>query len=583
MYAIRLPNGQFLDTSSGLSLSFELNNQVFSTSSAAILPGSYSFPVDLPLTKRGQEQLGNPQLVTNVKDFQKIENVWVYCFGVPMFLGTLKILSASGSKVKAYIVVDNLAKLKDTPLNELDLGGERGIGGFDENYALFFDAASKPDDYDFTLFPVYCPEFDNTDPDVTANDYINWYFDEEFTFSPDSIALIPFARVDYLLRRIFELLVPEYKFTNAWQTNRELRRLYLLNNYDCRVSVNNLPPIPESQIDLKNHVGTQKSAEFVKAIMSLFCLGLFTSPFSRRIVLRPLRDIVRKPARHDWSQYLLDDAEITDDSANTPMKFCYPQPDHTTDYIDDQIDLPEYSNMQTFQSDLATLTPGLYYILALEQIWGVTDAYGDNTAFYVGRKRRCVVFDGSPELESSLAPAMTYEFPGWGHFPWYEQQGSFWQNDGNDSSPEWNRYKNTFDPQLVFYRGFQESTGAVTHDRPYASNDVWRPDAAPLPTRAKINTLNSGVYTTHSLAQYSLLWSGPYGMYRTWWRDWHDMLRRGKHVTLQFALPVSALIAFSFDEKIRALNMEYIVKKLRIGKTLDRDRLLVEASLISVV
>lgn len=590
MYTIRLPNGEFLDTPPNFQLSFELNNQVFSTSRSDLLEGAFTFPADLPLTDATREILNNPQLISNAYRFKRIEGVQVYCHGILMFEGALSITDVSRRRARISIIYNPAAAIKDKGLNEFDLGGERGLGGYDPNFAIWAATAERPEEYDYAVFPVYAPEFDDQTADIVDNDYVNWWLEDIYQFSDQSVALIIFPRVDYLLKQIFAQSVPNHAFVNAFQVSHELRRLYLLNNFDTRIVQGNAL-VTAYQIDLKNHVSDMKAADFLKGIMARFCLGLFSSPFKRTIILRPLRDVVAAPSHLDWSDYALADYNITDDVPDTPLKFCDPQPDDKTDFVDDEIDLPEYSNMQTFESDLASvpLPNGYYYILALEQVWGVTDAYGDPTAFFVGRKRRCVVFADKPEFEPGITPCMTYEFPAWGHFPWYEQKGSYWQNDAanpDTDTPVWVRYNNAFDPQIIFYRGFQDNAGAVIHERPYASNDVWRPDAAPLPTRAKINDKEagpSGAYTTYAEAQYSLLWSGENGLYEKWWKAWHDMLRHGKHITMQFTLPVAALVAFSFEEKITVHGIDFLAKRLRIGKALKDKRVLVEASLVSCI
>lgn len=585
MYTVRMPSGEFLDTPANFTLDFELNNQVF-TRQATTLPGSYTFPADVSLTDHNRRLLGNPQLIQNVYKFKTIPGVTVYCHGIELFIGDLYITEASPKKAKLSIIVNPVRPMRDIGLNELDLGGERAAGGTDENLGTFAATAERPDGYDYALFPVYAPEFDATTADIVDNDYINWWKDDEYTFSLDSVALILFPRVDYLLRQMFAQLVEGYAFVNAWQINRELRRLYVLNNFDSRVVVPGSILTTASQIDLKNHVGEMKCADFLKGIMGLFCLGLFTSPFKRRIVLRPLRDLVTRPARIDWSAHVLEDYNIADDQAETPMRFCFPQFDDRTARIDDRVDLPSFSNYQSFQSALPLLDPGLYYVEALEMVFEVTTDYGSAYSIELGRKRRCVVLDDEPEFEPGITPAGTSEFAGWGHFPWYEQTGSYWQNDGDPGTPVWVRYKNQFDPQLVFYRGFQEAVGAVTHDRPYASNDVWRPDAAALPIRARITDKEagpSGAYTDYGEAQYSLLWAGQYGLYETWWKHWHDLLSRGKHVTRRFTLPVADLVAFNFEEKVRIHNVEYFVKRLRVSRALENGRVLVEANMISCV
>lgn len=583
MYSLQLPDGQFLEEVP--QLQFELNNQVFSTSKTDVLPGSFSFPTDLNLSDRNRLLLDNPQLINNARKWKKIENVTVYCYGVPLFVGTLKISETSAGKAKIYVVTEAVGKIKDSLLANMQTDYLRDFG--DNALACFTHmelTSYQPEDFDYAFFPVYIPTFDDT-PLATplAANFQNHFDGYTQDFNPDSAAFTPFIRVDFLLKRIFQDNVPDYTFVNGWQIDRELGRLYLWNNYDVRESSDgDTPDFPE-QIDLRKHLGELKGADLLKWLMSLFCLGLFTDVFGRKITLIALRDILRRPPAHDWSQYVLADYVITDDSSETPLKFCHPQPEGSPPNIPDDVPLPSYSSDQEFQSALGGGLPdGLYYIEAEELVMQVFNVDGSSFATELGIKRKCVVFGDSPEFEPGIGVPFTWHFASQGHYPWImNQTGSYFHEEGDPL--EWKRVENKFDPFLMFYRGFQENTGEVIHDRPYASNDVWNAPAQPLPARAQITTKSGSVITSHGDAQYSLLWYSDRGLYAQWWAAWHQMLMNGKHVTRQFALPVARLIEFSFQDKIRIHNLDYFVKKLKVGKAIGNGLLVVEASLVSVI
>jgi hypothetical protein len=78
-------------------------------------------------------------------------------------------------------------------------------------------------------------------------------------------------------------------------------------------------------------------------------------------------------------------------------------------------------------------------------------------------------------------------------------------------------------------------------------------------------------------------WQGPNGLYERQHRLWNEALRNGKHVTLQFAIPVTKLQAFTFDQKVRVQEMDYLVKKLRVGKCLGDNKVQVQAEMVSVI
>jgi hypothetical protein len=584
MYAIRLASGAFLDIPANFDINFELNNQVFSTAQNDVLPGSFSFPVDLPLSRRNKKLLKLPHDLQNAYRWQHQDGVTVYCHGAPLFTGTLKITEATRFSVKVYVVSEPIKGLKELTLGQaIQDDYERSLGAtIIEKLSKLKRVARQPDDYDYTFFPVRATNYDDTAPSGLEESFMNYYDGYGASFSNLSAGIVPFVRIDWILAKVFAAANPDFKFINSWQTSRELRRLYLLNGFDARESNGTTTPALEPYIDLRNHVGNGLASDLLKGLMGLFCLGLFTSPFQKRIQLRALRDVLKLPPKHDWTEHALADYTIADTDNEVPAKFCHPQPEDSPSDVPENVPYPSFSSWQEFSSDLATLAPGRYYIEAEELVVEVADVDGSNVSRDLGIRRRCVKFADAPAFESKIGVPLTWEFAGEGHYPWTLQPGSYWQQEADPA--EWVRVINDFPFEIVFYRGFQQAAGSVINERPYASNDVWRPSASPLPIRAKITTVsNSGVYTEHGEAQHSLLWYSDRGLYAQWWSQWHTMLRSGKHVTMQFTLPVATVMAFDFADKVRVHNQDYFIKRLRIGKALSQGRVLVEASMVSIV
>jgi hypothetical protein len=80
----------------------------------------------------------------------------------------------------------------------------------------------------------------------------------------------------------------------------------------------------------------------------------------------------------------------------------------------------------------------------------------------------------------------------------------------------------------------------------------------------------------------SLRWDGQYGMYETWWKGWHQMLRNGKNVTGLFRLTIADIVGFNFEDKVRIQNQDFFVKKMRISLT-PRGLAPVEIELVSTI
>ena len=565
MYKILLPTGVYLEGQ--FNLTFELSNQVFSTSDATVLPGSFSFPVEVPLTGANRAALGNPQLVTNARQWQTFEGVWVECYGVKMFYGTLKISACNRRSCKVTVVANPVASLKKIPMNELDLGGDRSIGNSAAMLAHAKDTTSAPLDYDYIFFPVFNDRYLD---DLTSDDRCKMqnHWDSAtsvFQVAADYPALMPFIRIEYLLSRIFADL--DYTFVNLFQTDTETRSLCLYNNRSLWEAAG-----LSENINLQNHVSKTACTEFLRALIGNFNLGIFTNVFSRTIRLVPLRDLIARPPRHDWSRYHVGEYSI-ESPETVPDIFRYNDYDETQQYS-------IRFGMPVAEATFLTLED-----LLSDPVYGFQDGY-----HYITGREAYYYIQASPletrRIYDELGPAPARE----GDV--FECQltplHDFWA--GSDSFT--NVPLSGPDGAVPFCR----IRGKLEYQPTGASDPIAQDEDIPdriLIYRGLIDDDEFQEYpaaccTTYDdfgndIGTFSLRLQGERGMYATWWQTWHEMLRDGKHVVLQLALPIADLVAFSFEDKVRISNMDYFVKKLRVGKPLGRGKVLVEASLVSVI
>lgn len=567
MYSIRMPSGRYLQ--GRFNLGFELNNQVFSNSDSSVLPGQFSFPTEAPLTPWNEVELDYPHLVTNAANWKKYEGVWVELYGVPMFYGTLSIRSANPKRVSFTIVANPLSALKQVPLNTLDLGGDRVFA--DEAAVLTHAKATAlaPLDYDYVFFPVFNPDF-IAHPDYSKpKSYYQNFYDPAtgaFQVDHDYPALMPFARLEYVLQQIFS--GQEFFFQNRFQIVDELRKICLYNNRSLWTSEG-----LDTTINLQNHVSETASTTVLRKVMSAFNLGLFTRIFSKTIDLVPLRDIVARPPAHDWTQYAVGEPE-TEGNEEQADYLCWKTDDadgafewYAKQVKPDPADVDGTINT----SDLATIPDGIYYV------------EDQHAYFSVGARLKhlyttlgCAPVESGKKKFEAEATAMWDAHLRWEAYvgtapfdagmrkmPHIRTQGTVSYEVPGDPDPETISTSNKVPDRLTIYRGMYD-VWAGTDDYPLASG---------LPWDAKGNLIGA----------YSLRWDGQYGMYDTWWKTWHTMLIAGKHITQSFALPVADLVKFSFQDKIRVLNMDFLVKRLRVGTPLGRGLVLIEASLVSVI
>lgn len=559
-WSIQLPTGEFLE--SVPDLAFELNNQVFSTDDATVVPGSFSFPADLPLTRQNKVLLYNPHLVTNSRNFRKWEGCWVYADGVPLFLGTLTITQADDRKARIKIVSNPMESLRNIEMRELDLGGDRTIA---DMLAHAKATTLDPLDYDYVFAPVYNPAYvdaGSLDDRAVFQNFWNLSTDV-FEVGHAYPALTPFPRIEYLLERIFSGI--SFEFTNRFQTNDEMRRLLAYSSTSLWAS-SGLP----GSINLTRHVSKTKSNEWLKKIMIVFNLGLFTNIFSRKISLVPLSDLLQRPAARDWTQYAIDEPVI-DTLDNFPPYIAFkPEEDDAVFERFPPAPLPPLNFKGTVEKleDLDTggpYDPGIYYVTARHSYYYAASPGASPYVFAYTELGRAPVrsgevlelpmpplFDHQPSIISGTADV-------WGAcIPWIEQPGTVSYLE--DSEPIEQEYD--IPDRLLWYRGHQIN--------PYGGN-------YPLCSSLPYDGLDELIDTQ------SLRIDGERGLYQVRWGVWHNMLRNGKPALQRFAIPISELVEFSFEEKVRTSSMDYFIKRLRIQKLLGHGYVLVEANMISTI
>lgn len=605
-YAIKLPSGDHLDLLPGTQLGFELQNSIFTGSDITVLPGSFSFPVELPASPMNRRLLNFPDLVTSVSLPQPIENVWIYAAGQPIFLGILTIRSASERRILVNIVANPMANTKNTPLNELNLGGDRSIGANDTARLAHFKATLEtPENYDYIFCPIYNNFFfgeEKASPYVWQNRWDSAAQDllltgetidpgggnPTYTLPPP---IMPMPKVSYIIQQIVETSADGWTLVNNFQSTSEMKRLVLLSIFSIWEAPNtagNEPRLPDT-INLQQHVSNTRANEFLKKLAITFQLGIFANPFKKEIEISPLEEVLSKPVKYDWTDYAIEGTLIEFDREEPPLYLCHQSTgDDLTAYnIDPEIELPHYQDQSEFAGAIAGLDDGLYYLETTEIVKEVFTVDGNKNARTLGRLRRCKKFDASPVFETPLEIPLTIE---WVHpydsqdVPMVNREGSS-IDETDHSNHIWERNQAENFDCIYFYRGIQNNyTTGLGVDIPYTSVHRYNPESDYLSDAiAQITT--SGV--SEGDAQHSLLWGSDFyeitGLFDDYWKTFLEMRRNGKPVTVQLILPIAALTSFSFKDKIRILNMDYFVKSLRITKLYPDARFLIEAKLFSVI
>lgn len=537
--------GELLDLNPNASLSFELNSMIFSTTGAEKLPGSYSFPFEVPATARNRSLFQHPDRPDNSQPFNQNGPVEVSWNNTILFIGTLKVTEASVERIKVYIISNPLYDIKDSPLNQIGLGGVREFANAAAVLSHAKDTAQNPLDYDYIFFPVYNWNFIEGDVVDAKARWQNYYDNtpDAFVVDHDYPALMPFARLDYVLSRIF--LSPEYHFDNQFQVEDELKQIVLYNNRSLWTSGG-----LETKINLTNHVSATKATDLVKAIMGAFCLGLFYNPWNRVMKLIPMRNLVGLAAAHDWTGKLLHFPRVTS-NAEQPEVICWEEPDSDITYTNyTKLGKPAVVDDTIYSPDLATVPEGTYYVVD----WHAYILVTIYTSLIYSTLGYAPKDTGSPAFKAKFPPILDKRIDDIGAE--IGTPGTVSYLRGGDPIEQ----VNDVPDRLAMYRGFQ------------MQYTLFRPLGSSLPYDQDGNLIGS----------YSLRMDGPYGIYESWWREWHQVLKTGKNVSARLALSVAEIMNFNFEQKVRIQNQEYFVKKMKVTLT-PRGIAPVDVELVSVI
>lgn len=560
---------EFLDVEPDTALTWELNNLLFSSSDSSTLPGSFSFPFSIPATPKNRHLLNYPERVDNARPFIIEDEVYVHAYGKVLFTGIMKVTEASGQSIKLYIVVNPLSAVKQTPLNELDLGGDRTFANAAAVLTKANATALDPLADDYVFFPIWNRSFLKELSINPKGWFQNWYNSTTGAFSvaDDHPALMPFVRLEYLLQVIFS--GTSYEFENRWQITDELKGICLYNNYSLWTADG-----LATTINLQNHVSKTGSAALVRKVMGAFCLGIFYNPWNKVLRLIPIQTIINRPPKHDWTRKALHEPVVSS-SASQPEVLCWKRDDgdDAWDHYDKYMKPANVDAVLATWDEILTQPAGTYYITDRHAYYLKTTT-PTTRYFFKHQTLGCAPKEtGKPAFEAECQALWDAFLYGEGQTPIpngnYDLvphcripgnvEYKYTPSGGGD--PEIRQQEADVPDRITIFRGMYPDFDG--QDYPLASGLPWDGDG-------------------NLIGDYSLRWDGQYGMYESWWKGWHNMLRNGKNVSIKLRLNLADILAFNFEDKVRIHNQDYFVKKMRISLT-PRGIAPVEMQLVSTI
>lgn len=558
-------NGEFLDLYPGNRVEFVKNHEIYASGDPEFIQTSYSLPVRVPLTPLNNRLLKYPGNRASQEPPRVIDEVVFYSgpgksIGLPIFTGKLYVKEAGPRSAELFMVVDGLSIKKEITFQDLDF--ESHTETTEENMRTHMKATiTDPDDYDYAFFPVGFGNKFIDESRLTESMYgkplgiqmANYFDSATQHFVPTSSTkyaiVIPFFKVSYILNKIVKEI--GYNLDNQFQTDLEMQRLYVLNNY----SIYEVDAIPTS-FNYRNHFPKKmKVVDFAKKICRAFFVGIFPNTITKEIKFIPLRDLLNQPHRHDWSALAEDDYSTVQDNS-IPESF---------GYADDTNDALFGENVRVDPTLLGTFT----------DYWGATfPPTAGLYFFHMDRSYRQVILQGLNVWKVLAKFFGIYKTNGRGEPYWNEcvplfqskAQSSIWPEmhvkgrakfkgkDDNDNPVVMTEEAEWESIRLCFYRGIITGFSSPFTIQPYANCHEYIPGVSAGPPG-------------NEMYDYSLHYDSPNGIIEKWGKEWLYFMQYKKIERRRFNLKLSDIINFQEYDKVWVSGQAYFIKSMRISFT----------------
>lgn len=538
-------NDELLELYGKTRLELTLRNPAFVGGDIDKIAGSYSLPITIPLTPKNTRLLNFPNVVENTAGLVTDVPCQLMYAGLTIFNGLLSVRSAEQGKAKLYIVFDASIELKNTRLTDLPLD-VLSFNTIAEALSAAKASASAPLSYNYAFFPVLNEDYFSAEDlpeieqggDAWPRRYQNYYDvdTQQFISSEYQRSAMPFVRLDHIIEKI--ATATNNAITNNWQTTDELKALYCYNNTNLYA-----PGSTSWALDweLANHVPDISSAEYLKRLSRLFCLGLFYDRFKREYELTPLSEIITRNYKHDWTNKAAPEYSVSQNK-DYPAAFRFKAGAdglHSINVFDPPAAFTEIESYLDFYGP-SPLAYGWYYSKDVNSFLFSPEIPNIRLAKVKKMFRELRLETTGDEYEFKTGPLfMNQSFE-------EDQFGLFHQIQPLRAAPQISlQGGKTEDLRLILYRGMHANYDAKLY--PFATNNIYDPTETIIPT-----------------ADVSLLWNGDKGLYNKYWLRWVEFLKAKKDVERVINLSLIDILNFSFKDKVLIENNQYFVKELKI-------------------
>lgn len=495
---------------------------------------AYSYPIEIPASPNNKQLLGFPDMPESTVAMGAKIPVTLSVYGYNVIDGQMTIIRASSTRISVAIVgSNNVNAILDSSLKTIDYGTPI-------TFAVTADIISEADaaaiatvdTYDYCFPPHSNPIYDTT---IVVSSIVNSYNATSATYNANN-PMVPFLYLLVVLQNIADAM--NLGLVGSWTIDTEMKSLCIYNTWN--IYSNN------SSIDYRNHLPEMSVRELLVAIKNMFNLNMYIDTNNSTLVMDWKTVPNASTAQADWTNI----AEPTwDIEPHKPANEGYT----LTLGIDDSDDVSKFVtgslNITSIKGTVATpaTLPAIanigdvWFVRTLQQ-WGINVATTVwRVIAHIGYARNFIIDDGAETINTDAGTLPMSFIVGIGAdmlMPIALQTGNNVYNSSTVGGT------NPFNLRLLFYRGIQD-TSNIALPAPMASSNVYD-------------------YDGDTIADTALMWSGQYGLYERFFKDWLAMRATAKVVTFTLRLNAAQLSMVDTNKPVIIDRNLYLIEKLNI-------------------
>lgn len=516
---------------------------------AEIMPTGFTFPFTIPLVGSNMAALNFPNAIQGAYTFATDIHCEIRVSDALILPGVLNVRSATRTTAEVDITVNIIPELKETLLNQLDLGS---IDLSVVNPITRANATvNSPDAYDYIFSPVWNPscrtEVEN--PTHQGSEFQNMY-DGSGAFTMEvanGSALTPHPKIGAVLHKIFE--ANGYTVEASIFKRVELKWLLM---YSAQTLVNEAGTVYSGVKQIAYGLPTVKASEFMRNICRRYCAAPFIDFFNKRVNILAFDDILKNNSSVDWSGYALTDYNIEIDRTY-PKTF--KDSNRETIVPQELSQYTQYAGLPAGYNDPEgiyknTNNPRYHKMLTASLRRQETEVELDDYATATG---------GDGDYENAITPLQ-------------ESIAFFNDNATRLALMPSLRQKCFYDEptytldrvRLMAFRGWKDNG---TYIYPYASSDITDINSGTVYVGWDVNpALGIPVLPAYAFTKFAatnrLWWSGTTGQFARFWYNNIEFIKQQKTVRRPMMPTLRAIMQTKFEDKIRIKSQLYFIKEL---------------------